>query len=275
MRPTGHGRAKGLVSSRKSGDRVRAWRYAPCRALADVVECYWVGQWDLRDQGPHHSEMLSDPCMHFVIEDGPKGCSCRWVGVWSKRWQRTMKDWGQVWGVKLKVGAVRAFLKNPASEYSNKIWSLTPQDAWYCPKLLKQVTTAEEHAKSFAAIEAWLLAHRRPQSEEIDQALAAIQCLEDDSELLTMEAWAARLELSPRALQRLFRAHVGVTPKWVLRRKRLQDAALRIEASRDGQSQLSLTRLAHELGYTDHPHFCRDFKRAVGKTPTEFLRQED
>ena len=35
--------------------------------------------------------------------------------------------------------------------------------------------------------------------------------------------------LSLRALQRLFREHVGASPKWVIRRNRLQEVALRIE----------------------------------------------
>jgi AraC-like DNA-binding protein len=52
----------------------------------------------------------------------------------------------------------------------------------------------------------------------------------------------------------------------VIRRKRLQEVALRIERG----DRRSLARLAAELGYTDQAHLARDFKSATGKSPTEF-----
>ncbi len=47
---------------------------------------------------------------------------------------------------------------------------------------------------------------------------------------------------------------------------RLQEVALRIERG-EGPT---LTLLAAELGYTDQAHLARDFKSAVGKSPTDF-----
>jgi AraC-like DNA-binding protein len=61
---------------------------------------------------------------------------------------------------------------------------------------------------------------------------------------------------------------VGAPPKWLIRRVRLQEAALRIERG-DGPS---LAGLAAELGYADQAHLARDFKRAVGKSPGEFAK---
>jgi AraC-like DNA-binding protein len=34
------------------------------------------------------------------------------------------------------------------------------------------------------------------------------------------------------------------------------------------------TAIALDLGYFDHAHFIRDFKRLVGRTPAEFVREE-
>jgi AraC-like DNA-binding protein len=69
-----------------------------------------------------------------------------------------------------------------------------------------------------------------------------------------------------RALQREFRRYVGVSPKWVLQRFRLHEAAAqlaRVEAP-------PLAALSASLGYADQAHFCRDFKREVGATPRGF-----
>src|SRR5258706_8639784 len=60
-RASGEGRARGLVSSRASGRRVEARRYAAPEGLCEVVDAFWTGSWDLRGQAPHVTELLSDP----------------------------------------------------------------------------------------------------------------------------------------------------------------------------------------------------------------------
>lgn len=55
----------------------------------------------------------------------------------------------------------------------------------------------------------------------------------------------------------------------MIRRHRLQEAALRIERGED----VSLARLAIELGYADQAHLSRDFKAAVGASPKAFALQ--
>ena len=77
---------------------------------------------------------------------------------------------------------------------------------------------------------------------------------------------AAQHGISVRTLQRLFRDHVGVSPKWVLQRYRMHDAAERIAA---GEAP-DLAELALELGYFDQAHFGNDFRRYVGIPPAAY-----
>jgi len=72
--------------------------------------------------------------------------------------------------------------------------------------------------------------------------------------------------LDERALQRAFRACVGVSPKWVIQRYRLHEAAAQLRSSAPPE----LAALAASLGYADQAHFSRDFKRMVGETPGAF-----
>jgi AraC-like DNA-binding protein len=78
----------------------------------------------------------------------------------------------------------------------------------------------------------------------------------------------AQVDLGERALQRLFSDYVGVSPKWVIRRSRLHDAASRLANAED----VNLTQLAQELGYCDQAHFARDFKTIVGRSPSDYRR---
>jgi transcriptional regulator GlxA family with amidase domain len=72
---------------------------------------------------------------------------------------------------------------------------------------------------------------------------------------------------STRSLQRLFAGYVGLSPKAVLARYRLQDAA----ASIDAGAVTDLAGLATELGWFDQAHFSRDFRSVVGVTPSAYL----
>jgi AraC-like DNA-binding protein len=82
-----------------------------------------------------------------------------------------------------------------------------------------------------------------------------------------VEDLVARWEMPTRTLQRLFARYVGVTPKWVIRRYRLHEAAERLAVPGVSQSQL-----AAELGYSDQAHFIRDFRAVVGMSPAAYGR---
>ncbi len=76
------------------------------------------------------------------------------------------------------------------------------------------------------------------------------------------------LGYSRRHVERLFRDHLGVTPKRFARLQRfqaLQRAAL-ATSRHDWQS------LAIDAGYSDQPHMIRELRKFSGQTPTAFAR---
>jgi AraC-like DNA-binding protein len=84
------------------------------------------------------------------------------------------------------------------------------------------------------------------------------------------KALAREAGLSLRTLQRLFHEYAGVSPKWVIRRYRLQDAAQWLAQGK----KLQLAGLAAELGYFDQAHLARDFTRLFGCSPAEYRRTQ-
>ena len=90
-----------------------------------------------------------------------------------------------------------------------------------------------------------------------------------DRELVRVDQVAALGALGVRSLQRLFAGYVGVSPKAVLARYRLQDAAAAIDAGEVDD----LAGLAASLGWFDQAHFSRDFRAVVGVTPSAYLQR--
>ncbi|NUO50388.1 MAG: helix-turn-helix transcriptional regulator, partial [Polyangiaceae bacterium] len=105
-----------------------------------------------------------------------------------------------------------------------------------------------------------------PLPAEVRSTRDLVERIESDRSILRVEDVAAQSGLGVRTLERRFRAYVGVSPKWVIRRYRLMEAVERLKAGERG----SLAELAAGLGYFDQPHFVRDFKAIVGRTPSEF-----
>lgn len=78
-----------------------------------------------------------------------------------------------------------------------------------------------------------------------------------------------KVGFSQKHLIKIFKEHVGVTPKEFLKIVRFQKVILEIEQ----QKQVYWTRIAHDCGFYDQSHFIADFKLFSGFTPVDYLRQ--
>lgn len=260
-RPDGHGRARGLVSSRVSGKRVEAATFAPSSALAEVVETYWMTRWNLDGQAPHVAELITDPCVHVAFEAGKS----RVVGVNTKLFRRELSGTGLIRAVKLRAGAAKVLLpRGPIAAWNDTV---TPLREVF-PKAVERLVLSGTDQQAFAELEHWLHATMRPVDSEVRLAVGVVERITRSTDITTVKQVCALAGLSTRPLQRLFRDFVGVSPKWVIRRQRLRDVALRLERGGSG----SLAELAADLGYADHAHLTRDFKRATGRVPSVFAR---
>jgi AraC family transcriptional regulator len=85
-----------------------------------------------------------------------------------------------------------------------------------------------------------------------------------------LEDLARAAGLSKHHFARAFRVETGMPPGYYVERMRIEDAKrlLRNDPKR------SVADIAHELGFADHSHFTRRFRKHVGRTPTSFRDQE-
>ncbi len=88
-----------------------------------------------------------------------------------------------------------------------------------------------------------------------------------DSEV-NLQVLAQKAYLSPKYLSRVFKQHVGISFKEFIQQKRI-DKACEFLASTD----LSITDVMINIGYSDPKSFYKIFKRFKNMTPSEYRRQ--
>jgi AraC-like DNA-binding protein len=241
--------------------------------LSPFVERYWSVRWDRTGQPPFRSEVLSHPSVNVSVEEGTRprfGFPMPAVlvhGVVTRRFTVDLTGTGRVTAVKFRPGGFAAFtgvlpVRNTVTRLAGEL----P----LAPDALRAAVTAEADDETRAAVLDAALAPLAP-----DPPAAYLDLLElldrmiDDRSLVRVEQVAELGAVSVRSLQRLFGSYVGVSPKSVLARYRLQDAAALI----DSGTVDDLAGLAASLGWFDQAHFSRDFRAVVGTTPSAYLQQ--
>jgi transcriptional regulator GlxA family with amidase domain len=111
-----------------------------------------------------------------------------------------------------------------------------------------------------------LAAHVPPARQPSEDTTELADLIASDRSIRRVDELADSAGLSVRQLQRRFADHVGVSPKWVIRRYRLYDAAEQAARTHD----VDWAALAVDLGYADQAHLSRDFADAVGQASQRY-----
>lgn len=237
---------RGILRPEEFRRHVALTRKPPSADLAHLVERHWMVEWDLN--APYTSEIVTHPSVNLTFEaDGA------WItGVCTRRWNRELTGVGRAIATKFRPGGFHAFHPVSAHTLTNSV-------------LVADTVFGRQRPTTFAEIEDVLRAHGwsdDPLIAEVNELHAAM--LRDPS-IIRVEHLCAHAGYSPRTLQRLFREYVGVTPKWVLDRIRLHEAAERMADGEDDWAGMAL-----DLGYFDQAHFIKAFKAVVGRSPAAY-----
>lgn len=97
--------------------------------------------------------------------------------------------------------------------------------------------------------------------EKLAKVIEFIEGLEEDT--LDTATLAARVELSTRQVERLFKRYLGVSPGQF-------DRSIRLRRSRDllRHTPMSIVDVAQSCGFVNSAHFSKRFKMEFGESPT-------
>jgi len=245
-------------------------RYAPPAELRDLVGGYWVPVWSVPAGRTAPQRVLQYPvCLLVVSVD-----YARFYGVVSGVSTTVLAGDGWAVGVMLRPAAGYLLAQRPVADLTDTHVDLaevlgtararTVVDG-VRSAMAQDPSAAQAHGRAVAVLEAVLRDHL-PVDEEGHLVNAVVDLVESRPDLTRVAEVCAETGLTERSLQRLVQRRLGLTPKWLLQRRRLRDAAERLREGTTG-----LGDVAAELGYADQSHFHRDFVRVTAMTPGEFV----
>lgn len=242
-------------------------RYAPSRDLTGLVRRFWVPVWSVPPGREAPQKVLQYPVCLVVVS----GDYARFYGVVSGLSTTVLA--GQGWAVGAMLAPAAGYLLAGRVEaFTDRHVPLPEVLGVAAEGLVDRVRAVmaddphdlSAHRTATAAVEGAL---RRflPVDPEGELVNAVVAYIEDDGGVLQVAQVCERFSINERALQRLVRRRLGLTPKWLIQRRRLHEAAERLRGGSTNQAEI-----ASALGYADQPHLIRDFARVTGMTPGQF-----
>jgi AraC-like DNA-binding protein len=258
-------RPRGVLNLRGLERNLRLLREFPSEDLAYFIEHYWMVRWDRRGIEPYRQETLPHPSIHVTIQ--PEGSHV--IGVMRGKFSTLLCERSWVFGIKFRPGAFHPFLRSPVSVLTDRRTPLETVFGADGTGLEAAILATAEDDDAKVAIAEDFLRRRLPERDETLELIDGIvRRIMADREIIKVDDLVERTHLNKRTLQRIFSRYVGVSPKWVINRYRLHEAA---EQLADGRVK-EWPALALELGYFDQAHFIRDFKAIIGVSPAEYAR---
>ena len=246
-------------------------RYPAAPDLADLMERYWIPVWSVPPGREAPQRVLRYPVCQVVVAHD----YARFYGVEHGLSTITLTGEGWAVGCMLTPAAGALLAGTSLAAFTDRAVDLTEILGEVGARLTARVREAmtpdpsspDSHGVATEAFDEVLRAHL-PIDDEGRLVNRVVAFVEQNSDVLRVEQVRAEFGLTERALQRLVQRRIGLTPKWLIQRRRLQEAAGRLR-ERSG----SLAEVAAVLGYADQPHFVRDFARVVGMTPGAFAER--
>ncbi|WP_155979724.1 helix-turn-helix domain-containing protein [Nocardiopsis sp. CNS-639] len=285
------GDARGILDPAAGLSRFRLDRHAPSERVARFVDRYWLASWNLTGREPHTQRVLAHPVVNLVFTGGTATVH----GPTTEVTERRLEGEGWALGVMFRPAGFRPFLGRPmntivdaalpASEVFGASGAGGVLGADAIPGAGEALSrggvpnadgsgapdgalTSETSdpldlmAAVDRALAGLLPADRHPAEDTRD----VVERVAADPSVVNVSGLARREGMGVRLLQRRFADHVGLSPKAVIRRYRLYEAA---ERARKGAAP-DWGSLAAELGFSDQSHLTREFTAVLGTPPARY-----
>ncbi|MDN5802970.1 MAG: helix-turn-helix domain-containing protein [Microlunatus sp.] len=245
------------------------YRYPASEGVTDLIRSFWVPVWDLPRGEVSRQRVLNHPVANLVVGNE----YAQVVGPRPNLTGKELRGRGWVFGAMLAPATGMLLTGRPIKEIVDTDVDLVSMTTVPAQQLIRDVRTlmtpdphsVDAHLRAIRHVEE-VLAHTLSIDDEGLLINAVVEFCESRPEVVRVTQICREFAVSERSLQRLASRRIGFSPKWLIQRRRLHEAALNL-AHRDAPA---LADLAVDLGYADQSHFIRDFKAVTGMTPAAY-----
>lgn len=247
-------------------------RFGARPELAELISRFWVPVWSLPQGQSSLQRVLQYPVCQLVVAPDYA------LVVGPRRGMSTKELTGEGWafGAMLTPAAGALLLGDSMRNLVDRDRDLVDVPGIDGAAVAHGVRRAIESDPADSAAQAAAAEHLQdallpqlPVDEEGELINRVVDQIELHPDLCRVSDLARSFAMTERSLQRLCLRRVGLSPKWLIQRRRLHEAAGRLA----DPHRPTLTEVAGVLGYADQAHFVRDFRAVTGLTPGEYAAE--
>lgn len=209
---------------------------------------------------------IPDGCIDIMFDCTGTTPNAKICGSTLRAQNAKLKSGHEYFGVRFIPGALPRYLNISARELISQRLNLfdlvNKRD-----HLLEALITSQDFNSQVQIIQHHFA--REGLSKPSNKTQVALYAINERSGNIKINELESITNISKRTLQRLFREELGISPKEFSRIVRCQSAVNQINQL----SEVTFIDLAHNLGFSDQPHFMREFKNLVSSTPFAYQRK--
>ncbi len=228
-------------------------------ALSELVRHVWVVRWSVPDGETRSQRVLAYPTYNAVFQ----ASEGHLYGADPRLSVRNLTGTSWAVGVLFRPAAGVVLTPTPPAELLGSREPFLAAPAAAVAHAMEP--DPYERAELVSTLRRWLL----PTAKLVDHRGRLIneicRAAEEDDTILRTADLASRVGISARTLQRVVKRQIGVSPKWLIECRRLQQAATELGA----RPHTQLASFAAELGFSDYSHFSRRYRTVLGETPEQ------
>lgn len=249
--------------------------------LKQIVQCYWFIE---HNQIPAQTKMLPDGYSDIMINLGePYSVTYNtekeihihgsaYFGQRTKMMYLNQSGKVNMIGIRINPGYEFRLIGKPAYNYSNNILSLQELMSEDFNTYISEIKIVRESESKLKLTEELLLNHLSKSEIKSDEnMLAALNSIFKNKGCLTINELNDQLNLSYKQLERVFKKHLGLSPKTYIRIIRFYHTYTQIRAIK----RVNWTDLLRQYNYYDQSHFIKDYHYFTGVSPKNQFANKD
>jgi methylphosphotriester-DNA--protein-cysteine methyltransferase len=253
--------------------------YLPSPELQPYVQSFWTGDFNTASVRNFSQSVVPNGYAELIIHLTDDHCElfrknawgsspdCTLLGLYTRPYAVKFNTHVKVFGIRFNPeGIYNIFGVSPSEflEGFEDMERVAGTEFAACCARLKDCRSTRQRIRM---TEAFLLRNLDRHSARHDYVRTAAAMIRKNSRM-KMEALHERIPISPRQLQREFKARIGISPKAYMRIARMNA----IQQYLNTAVRIDLTAVTYDYGFSDQSHMIKEFHTLTGSGPGKFLK---